>query len=118
MKTYQDLLALGKNEESRKTFVIDAIYEHKCSSAYITAVEAHGYYKGLNPTIMKYEKIIYDLQGIAHNDEWTANHKIASNFFNFAVTQERFFVKITAIRGILQRSSADVANGLFCITKT
>ena len=63
MKTYQDLLALGKNEESRKTFVIDAIYEHKCSSAYVTAVEAHGYYKGLNPTIMKYEKIIYDFAG-------------------------------------------------------
>ena len=92
MKTYQDLLALGENEESRKTFVIDAIYEHKCSSAFITAVEAHGYYKGLNPTIMKYEKIIYDLQGIAHNDEWTANHKIASNFFNFAVTQENQYL--------------------------
>ena len=42
MKTYQDLLALGENEESRKTFVIDALYEYKCTRAFITAVDAHG----------------------------------------------------------------------------
>ena len=35
-----------------------------------------------------YEKIIYDLQGRAHRDMYTANHKIASSFFGFDVRQE------------------------------
>ena len=45
MKTYQDLLALGKNEESRKTFVIDAIYEHKCSYSRFIGNCTNLYYK-------------------------------------------------------------------------
>lgn len=46
------------------------------------------YYDGLNPTINRYEKIIYDMQGRAHTDMWTANHKLASRFFGMAVDQE------------------------------
>lgn len=52
------------------------------------AVDAEAYYDGVNPTINRYEKIIYDMQGRAHKDMWTANHKLASRFFGMAVDQD------------------------------
>lgn len=64
------------------------INEHRESAAYKTAVDAEEYYNGLNPTINRYEKIIYDMQGRSHTDMWTANHKLASRFFGMAVDQE------------------------------
>lgn len=57
-----------------------------------TAINAEQYFRGLNPTINAYEKTLYDMAGKAHVDEWAANHKIASNFFYFAVTQENQYL--------------------------
>lgn len=88
MLTYQDLLALGEDEKSRMEFIWRAINEHKGSRAYQMAVDAELYFNGENPTINRYEKIIYDMQGRAHRDMYTANHKIASSFFGFDVQQE------------------------------
>ena len=92
MKSYQDLIAADKNEAAKMAFVFDAITEHKGSTPYIIALDAEQYYRGLNPRITKYEKIIYDMRGDAHVDKWTPNHKIASNFFNFALTQENQYL--------------------------
>lgn len=86
--TYQDLIAVGKDEKARMGFIRRAINEHKGSEAYKMAVDAELYFKGENPTINRYEKIIYDMQGRAHRDMYTANHKIASSFFGFDVRQE------------------------------
>lgn len=55
-------------------------------------MDAEAYYNGENTTINKYEKILYDMQGKAHVDMWTANHKIASHFFGFAVDQENYYL--------------------------
>lgn len=88
MVTYQDLLEVGKDEKARMDFIRKAINEHKGSKAYKIAVDAELYFKGENPTINRYEKIIYDMQGRAHRDMYTANHKIASSFFGFDVRQE------------------------------
>lgn len=88
MLTYQDLLAVGEAEKARMDFIRQAINEHKGSKAYKMAVDAELYFKGDNPTINRYEKIIYDMQGRAHRDMYTANHKIASSFFGFDVRQE------------------------------
>ena len=88
MKTYNDLVAVGENEKARIDFIRQAINEHCSSERYKTAVDAELYYDGLNPTINRYEKIIYDMQGRAHTDMWTANHKLASRFFGMAVDQE------------------------------
>lgn len=88
MKSYQDLLELGENEKGRMDFVRSVVKDHTGSKAYSVAVDAALYYDGENPTINRYEKIIYDLQGRAHVDMWTANHKIASNFFGKVVDQE------------------------------
>ena len=81
-------MAVGENEQARIEFVRSTINEHRESAAYKTAVDAEEYYNGLNPTINRYEKIIYDMQGRSHTDMWTANHKLASRFFGLAVDQE------------------------------
>ncbi len=88
MKTYQDLLAVGLNEQSRMAFVLSAVNEFRGSAPYRFALDAQLYYDGENPTINRYEKLLYDLQGRAHVDRFTANHKLASRFFGFAVDQE------------------------------
>lgn len=88
MKTYQDLRAVGENEQNRIGFIRSAINEHRTSAAYKAAADAEAYYNGLNPTVNRYEKIIYDMQGRSHTDMWTANHKLASRFFGIAVDQE------------------------------
>lgn len=81
-------MAVGDNEQARIEFVRSTINEHRESTAYKTALDAEAYYDGLNPTINRYEKIIYDMQGRSHTDMWTANHKLASRFFGLAVDQE------------------------------
>ncbi len=88
MRTYQDLIAVGEDEQARIAFIRTAITDHKHSPAYRTAADAQLYYDGLNPTINRYEKILYDLQGKAHKDMYTANHKLSSHFFGFAVDHE------------------------------
>lgn len=92
MKSYQDLINTGASEAARMAFVFSAITEHKGTTPYIVALDAEQYYRGLNPRITRYEKIIYDMRGDAHVDKWTPNHKIASNFFNFAITQENQYL--------------------------
>lgn len=90
--TYQDLLEVGANEKDRMDFVRSAVNQHKSTDGYRKAVEAELYYDGENPTINRYEKILYDLQGKAHRDMYTANHKIASRFFGIAVDQENLYL--------------------------
>lgn len=90
LKTFQDFLeaAAKPDEKAIPMFMLSAVSEYKTSAAYLYAVDAEKYYDCENPTINKYEKVIYDMQGRAHADMWTANHKIASAFFGFAVDQE------------------------------
>ena len=73
--TYQDLIAVGKDEKARIGFIRRAINKHKGSEAYKMAVDAELYFKGENPTINRYEKIIYDMQGRAHRDMYTAKDR-------------------------------------------
>ena len=89
MKTFSDFLeaAAKPDPKSVPMFLLSAVSEYKSSDAYKNAYDADLYYHCENPTINKYEKIIYDMQGKAHADMWTANHKIASNFFGFVVDQ-------------------------------
>lgn len=88
MTTYQDLLKLGEDEQKRTSFVSGTIGTYEHSDEYKNAVEATAYYDGENPTIMQYEKLLFDMQGKAQADMWSANHKIASPFFGMVVKQE------------------------------
>lgn len=87
MKTYNDLLNVGENEKDRMDFVLQVIKEHKSSDLYRIAADAELYYRQMNPTIMKAQKIVYDLMGRAHVDLWSANNKIPSRFFFYFITQ-------------------------------
>lgn len=92
MKTYQDLLALGENEQERMDFVRAVISEHINSEMYRTAKIAEDYDRQLNTTIVAFQRALYNLQGRPVEDKWSANYKLASNFFRRFVTQQNQFL--------------------------
>lgn len=98
MLTYEDFLKCGEDEGKRREFILMAIKEHMSSDEYKKALEAQLYYDGENPTINRYEKILYDMQGRAHADMWSANHKIASQFYSKAVNQEVAYLLGNGVR--------------------
>lgn len=83
--TYQDLIKQG---ERKSEFLISAVLNHKSSEIYKTAIEADMYARMLNPTIINYQKLLYTVSGKAVPDNYSANHKCCSNFFNRFITQE------------------------------
>lgn len=85
-------MEVGENERARMDFVLSAISQYKATSGYKTALDACEYEKQRNTTISRYRKLLYDLQGRAVPDNWSANHKCASNFFNRFVTQEASYL--------------------------
>ena len=88
MKTYQDLQAAA----DKKAFVFSAISEYKGSNTYRVAKDADAYAKQMNTTIMRYQKLLYTMSGQAVPDNFSANHKCASNFFYRFITQENQFL--------------------------
>ena len=87
IKTYQDFVEIGESERDRMEFVLDAIREHKGSELYKTAYDAELYYKHQNPTIMRFQKWVYNMYGQKVPDIWSPNNKIASNWYNYFTTQ-------------------------------
>ena len=92
MKTYQDLLEVVGNEEDLKSFIQIAINEYKTSDDYKEAVEGEAYDKQQNTTIMRYEKFLYTVSGKAIPDVYSANHKLASSFYNRFNIQENQYL--------------------------
>lgn len=87
IKTYQDLLDCLADDGSLKAFILQAIFEHKASKSYKAALDAEMYYKNENPTITKYQKLLYTMTGKAVPDNFSANHKLASNVYFRFITQ-------------------------------
>lgn len=87
MFTYQDLLKIGTDEDKRMQFVSSCIQEFKDSPMYKFGTEAKIYYEGENPHIAKAQKVIYDMQGLAHADNISPNHKIYSRYVFSAITE-------------------------------
>lgn len=92
IKTYQDLLACGENEFQRLQFIRAIVSEHKASDAYKTAAAAEEYYAKRNVTISKFQKILYDFAGRAHQDLTSANYKLKTSFFRRFVIQQVQYV--------------------------
>lgn len=92
MYTYQDFLLIPDEEEQRIEFVRKAIYAHKGTDLYRTAVTAEEYDAHKNVTIANYQKVLYDVVGKAVPDVWSANYKMASKFFDRFVTQENQYL--------------------------
>ncbi len=87
MKTYQDLLNANTSEQALCSFLIEAVYEHRLSKEYRTAAEAMAYWRNENPTITRYQKLLYTISGKAVPDNYSANYKLASNVYFRFVTQ-------------------------------
>ena len=88
MKTYQDWLKVAEgSEDQRMEFIKALIDEHKASDIYKQAADAENYYKGQNTTIKRYEKLLFNSNGQAVPDYFSANHKLANRFFYRDVTQ-------------------------------
>ena len=92
MYTYNDLLEIGEQEQERMDFVRQVIIQHKASDLYRTAEIADEYDRQQNRTIMEYRHLLYTMTGEAVPDNFSANHKTASGFFNRFVTQQNQFL--------------------------
>ena len=94
MKTYQDLLALGDSRSFKDItqFINGVIVEYKSSPFYKEAVIADAYNRQDNVTIREYKKLLYTVTGKAVVDNYSANYKCASNYFNRFVTQENQYL--------------------------
>ena len=78
---------MGASEKDRMEFCLQAITEHKSGEQYKTAQDAEAYYRHENPTIMRYQKFVYDQLGRAVPDTWSPNAKIASNWYFYFTVQ-------------------------------
>lgn len=92
MKTFQNLAALNQDEGRRKKFVFEVIDDHKGSTAYKVASIAEKYYAKKNVTIMAFQKVLYNMQGQAVPDMWSANYKLRTHFFRRFITQQVQYV--------------------------
>ena len=92
MFTYQDLLKVGDLESNRIDFAKRVVGSHKQTGLYKTAVIANQYKAQRNTTITQYRKLLYTVTGQAVPDNYSANYKLTSNFFNRFVTQENQFL--------------------------
>lgn len=92
MLTYQDYLKVPDRDTDKIAFVRRVIDQHKATSLYLTAVIADEYDRHQNRTIREYQKLLYDVTGRAVPDNWTANYKMASKFFNRFITQENQYL--------------------------
>lgn len=92
MKTFQNLAALNQDEARRKKFAFEVIEDHKGSTAYKVASIAEKYYAKKNVTIMAFQKVLYNMQGQAVPDMWSANYKLRTHFFRRFVTQQAQYV--------------------------
>lgn len=88
MKTFEDLLKIGEDEQERIAFVHAAINDHKSSELYRTAQIAYDYFRRRNVTISQYQKLLYTMAGVAVPDNYSANYKLTNAFFPIFIRQQ------------------------------
>ena len=88
VKSYQDLLAAGEGSRARGAFCRDAVSAFEASPLYRTAQDAEAYFRHLNPTIARAQRMVYTLLGEAVPDVYRPNHKIPSRYYHYFVMQE------------------------------
>lgn len=110
MKTYQDSIGANPLE-----FIRQAINDYKASDLYKWACEGDAYIRQKNTTITKYRKMLYRMTGEAVVDQWTANHKCASNFYNRFMTQLNQYVLGNGVRFTEQSTKEQLGDENFDI---
>ena len=73
-------------------FVRQAVNEHTSSNSYKTAETAESYYAKRNKTIVKYQKFLYNSNGQAYPDLFSANYKTRTLMFRHFVIQQVQYV--------------------------
>lgn len=92
IKTYQDLEAAGASEKDRMDFIQSVVSDHKNGKEYKIASDAELYYAKKNPTILKFQKFIYNSLGQSVPDVWSSNYKLTHGFFRRFVLQQVQYV--------------------------
>lgn len=92
MYTYQDLQQHEGKEGERLDFVKQSIVQYESSDLYREAKVADEYARHRNRTILQYQKMLYTISGQTVPDNWSANYKLASNFFNRLITQQNQYL--------------------------
>lgn len=92
MYTYQDLLEVLDSDEARMNFVQAVIQSHKNCDNYRIARIADDYLRRKNTTIVNYQKLLYTISGEVVPDNYSANYKLCSNFFDRFVTQQNQYL--------------------------
>jgi SPP1 family phage portal protein len=85
-------LEVGQREEDRMEFVQMLIRSRGDDPQYNIAKIADQYDRHKNVTITQYQKILYTVTGKAIPDNYSANYKLASRFFNRFVVQENQYL--------------------------
>lgn len=92
MRTFQDLQALGDNEQDRMMFCWLAIQDHLTTQQVVDAGINQQYFDGMNVTITLADRFITDIFGKTVPDVWHANHKIKCQLYQFFVIQQVLFL--------------------------
>ena len=92
IKTYQDLKKVLESNDDLMFFIMGAISDHKGSDAYRWAQIGEAYDRQENTTIKTYQKLLYTVSGMAIPDNFSANHKLASNYYNRINVQENQYL--------------------------
>lgn len=88
MLTHSDLEKCGNDEGKRIDFIEQAMSDFQQSNEYKTAKRSIAYDNKENPDIAQVEKIIYDMQGIAHPDYISPNHKIRNAYYPLIIGEK------------------------------
>ena len=92
MYTYQDLTAVGEDENKRMAFIVSAVSSHQASPEYRVAADAEEYYAKKNVTILRYQKYLRNALGQKVEDVWSSNYKLTHGFFRQFVLQQVQYV--------------------------
>ena len=92
MITYQDLLSVENIDKDRIDFVRKVINWHKTTDLYKDSILADEYDRQRNRTILLYRKLLYTISGQAVPDNYSANYKLCSNFFDSLITQQNQYL--------------------------
>lgn len=87
MLTFQDLQKVGESDKDRMAFVKSVINRHKGTELFKMACIAEEYDRQQNRTIMLFRKLLYTVTGEAVPDNYSADYKLCSNFFDRLITQ-------------------------------
>lgn len=88
MLTYEDFEERSGDESKIADFIYTKIDEQEQSERYLEGIAAGEFYRGGDPEMQRFEKIIFDVMGAPRKELFSANHKLTAGFYNLFITQE------------------------------